>query len=40
MFRPTLRIQGQLAVHPVKDDPPHFKGLPAAFGGSDETAGW
>jgi hypothetical protein len=25
---------------PIKDELPHFKGLPAKFGGSDETLAW
>src|SRR5258708_8631266 len=33
-FRPAFHIQCQFAVRPVKDDLPHFKSLPAQFGGS------
>lgn len=40
MFKPTFHSQCQYAVLPVKDDLPHFKGLPASFGGTDETVGW
>ena len=40
MFEPTFHNQCRFAVMPVKDDLPHFKGLPAAFGGSDETVEW
>jgi hypothetical protein len=39
-FTPTFHIQCQFAVRPVKDDLPHFKSLPARFGGSDETVDW
>jgi hypothetical protein len=40
MFRPAFHSQCQYAVLPVKDDLPHFKGLPPSFGGTDETVGW
>ena len=40
MFKPAFHIRCQNAVLPVKDDLPHFKGLPASFGGTDETIGW
>lgn len=40
MFKPAFHIHCRDAVLPVKDDLPHFKGLPASFGGSDETVGW
>lgn len=40
MFKPAFHSQCQYAVLPVKDDLPHFKGLPASFGGTDETVGW
>ena len=40
VFKPTFHCQCQHAVRPVQDDLPHFKGYPAAFGGSDETVGW
>lgn len=39
-FKPTFHIQCQYALLPVKDDLPHFKGFPAAFGGSDEQVPW
>ena len=39
-FKPTFHIQTRFAVRPVRDELPHFKGLPAAFGGTDETIGW
>ena len=40
MLKPAFHIQCRYAVIPVKDDLPHFKHLPASFGGSDETVGW
>jgi hypothetical protein len=40
MFRPAFHSQCQYAVLAVKDDLPHFKGLPTSFGGTDETVGW
>jgi hypothetical protein len=39
-WKPTLHMQCQFAVRPVKDDLPHFKGRPARFAGSDETVDW
>lgn len=39
-FKPSCHIQCQHATLPVVDDLPHFKGFPAAFGGSDETMDW
>jgi len=39
-FRPEMHIQCRYAILPVKDGLPHFKGLPAKFGGSDETVDW
>jgi hypothetical protein len=39
-FKPTFHNQCQFAVMPVKDELPHFKALPADFGGTDETIGW
>jgi hypothetical protein len=40
MFKPDFHIHCQHAVVPVKDPLPHFKALPASFGGNDETVGW
>lgn len=40
LFKPAFHIRCQHAVMPVKDALPHFKDVPAAFGGSDETVGW
>jgi hypothetical protein len=39
-FQPAFHLQCQFAVRPVKDDLPHYKALPARFGGSDETVAW
>lgn len=40
LFQPTFHIRCQDAVMPIKDDLPHFKDLPATFGGDDQTVGW
>jgi hypothetical protein len=40
VFQPTLHMQCQDALLPVKDDLPHYKGFPALFGGSDELVAW
>ncbi|WP_224365250.1 GFA family protein [Hyalangium versicolor] len=40
MFKPTFHMQCQHALLPIKDGLPHFKGFPAAFGGSDEQVDW
>jgi hypothetical protein len=39
-FQPTAHVQCQFAVRPVVDDLPHYKAMPARFGGSDEMVGW
>lgn len=39
-FKPAFHINCRYAVLPVQDDLPHYKGFPAAFGGSDETVDW
>ncbi len=39
-FKPSMHIQCQFAVLPVKDQLPHFRAFPAAFGGTDETVDW
>lgn len=39
-FQPAFHVQCQFAVRPVVDDLPHYKGMPARFGGSDEAVGW
>lgn len=40
VFRPAFHIRCRHAVMPVKDELPHFKDVPAAFGGADDTVGW
>lgn len=40
MRRPAFHMQCRYAVAPVKDDLPHYKGVPACFGGSEETLAW
>lgn len=40
MFKPTFHNQCRYAVMPVKDELPHFKGVPASFGGTDEVVDW
>ena len=39
-FKPQFHMQCQHARLPVKDGLPHFRGFPAAFGGSDDVVGW
>ena len=39
-FKPQMHIQCQDAMIPVSDSLPHFKGFPAAFGGSDDKVAW
>jgi hypothetical protein len=39
-FKPAFHIQCQHALLPIKDDLPHFKGFPGAFGGSDDQVSW
>jgi hypothetical protein len=39
-FTPAFHIQCQHARLPVKDNLPHFKSFPAAFGGSDDVVDW
>jgi hypothetical protein len=39
-FNPEFHMQCQFAVRPVQDGLPHFKSMPARFGGSDETVDW
>jgi hypothetical protein len=40
VFKPAFHSQCQYAVVPVNDDLPHFKALPASFGGTDERIDW
>lgn len=39
-FKPQFHVQCQHALLPVVDSLPHYKGFPAAFGGSDELVSW
>jgi hypothetical protein len=39
-FAAKYHIQCKFAVAPVRDDLPHYKSMPRAFGGSDELVGW
>lgn len=39
-FKPAWHQQCQHAVLPIRDALPHFKGYPAAIGGTDETVEW
>lgn len=40
MFKPAFHIRCEQAVMPVRDGLPHFKDVPAAFGGCDEEVDW
>lgn len=39
-FKPQFHLQCQHAVLPVIDNLPHYKDLPAIFGGTDELVAW
>jgi hypothetical protein len=39
-FEAQFHMQCQHALLPVKDALPHFKGFPAAFGGSKDVVDW
>ncbi len=39
-FRPAFHMFCRYAVLPVKDDLPHYAGVPALFGGSDTCVDW
>jgi hypothetical protein len=39
-FKPAFHEHCSYAVLPVKDELPHYKGLPPEFGGTDETVDW
>jgi hypothetical protein len=39
-FKPQFHVQCQHAVLPVVDSLPHYKGFPAAAGGTDEVVAW
>lgn len=38
--KPAFHMQCRYAVTPVKDDLPHYRAIPACFGGVDEVVGW
>jgi hypothetical protein len=38
--KPSMHIHCRFAVLPVRDSLPHFRSVPAAFGGSDDLVGW
>ena len=40
MWRPEFHMQCGYAVLPVKDDLPHYRGIPACFGGDDAVTDW
>jgi len=40
MRRSEFHMQCRYAVLPVKDSLPHYRGVPARFGGSDEVVDW
>jgi hypothetical protein len=40
LFAPRFHIRCDQAVVAVKDDLPHYRDLPAAFGGTDDTVDW
>jgi hypothetical protein len=39
-FQPQFHIYCQFAILPIRDGLPHFKTVPAAFGGSEEKVEW
>ena len=39
-FAPEFHIQCKYAKNPIADELPHFKTLPAQFGGSGEVMKW
>jgi hypothetical protein len=39
-FKPAFHVQCHAAVAPVGDGLPHYKDLPARFGGSDDVMDW
>lgn len=40
LLRPEFHLQCQFALLTVRDDLPHYKALPARFGGSDACVAW
>jgi hypothetical protein len=39
-FEPAFHMHCRFALLPVRDPLPHYRGLPSAFGGSDEVVAW
>lgn len=39
-FTPQFHVNCRFAIRPVRDDLPHYAGMPAAFGGSDDRVDW
>lgn len=39
-FAPAFHIHCRHAVRPVRDELPHYAGLPAVFGGTEEQVDW
>jgi hypothetical protein len=39
-FAAQFHMHCRYAVRPVKDDLPHFEGMPSRFGGSDDVVDW
>jgi len=39
-FKPQFHVQCAHALLPVKDDLPHYRGFPSAFGGSEDFVDW
>jgi hypothetical protein len=39
-FKAEFHMQCRFAVMPVRDSLPHFRAMPAQFGGSDEVVDW
>jgi hypothetical protein len=40
IFKPAFHMQCQDALVPVRDELPHYRGYPAALGGSDDQMAW
>ncbi len=40
MQKPEFHMQCRYALAPLKDDLPHYKAVPACFGGTDEMMAW
>lgn len=39
-FQAKLHVNCDFAVRPLKDELPHFRRMPASFGGSDDKVDW